>query len=995
MGTPRQLTQVAFAAPLDQSTEDEILDPTVGFPVLENVRQDRRGGISKRLGFDPQTTTRTSGRRLFQHRDSVCVVTGDAIVSTRSESTDTDFSLGRAAQVKVTTAPLGVSITAADPIQYDAQVAGDFLVLLYADGIGRTLYQVITLAERIPVLSGSLGSHDVFRLGVIGTTITAIYASFAGSTIGFISLDCSTITTVQAGWDAGGVLAAEKSAATGAVQVHSMSNRIAVAYPNNDAGASRLTVRTLTSAGPLETRVVNTASVTPDTVGLEGSIADTLWVAWNQTNTLKVIGLDADALATTLATTATVASAGSYYERQPPHILTTGTGAAQVLAVTGDHYIRYGTWTTVAGIVTPGTDNANAGAYPASKMFLRRARAYGLFATIEESNYTRNAVFADATEAGRLYPNGYAYPRLTWLDPSANVLDVGDDQYGYVVAVQTAASVYSYALVTHIFSDNTLWRPAFHNGSTFLAGGVLSHFTGDRVQEAAFLHPPMYLSASDDSGGTGPTGDVSYVAVFECTDGAGNYSVSGVSDPLAYTGTGVQVFVQCDPLLLSAKGKAAVAFYRTVTNGTLYYRITVEPLDAFDDGPVIEVDVLDDAALISQPLLYGTGLLPGVNGAPLQHDAPPFSQDVVSYNGMLVLASGSDLWWSGQAIGGEGTWFSTESFFLTVDGPGDIIALAVQDGTLYVLKERAIYAVAGEPPSDNGSSGGLGQPRKLAGDVGCVNAASIVVTSLGIFFRSTRGIELLSGGRATWIGEKVQNTLAAYPDLTSAVVDERNNLVRFSLSNGYDNTGNVTQWNSEAGTDLGGRDLVFDLTLNEWQSEDDKSTSGGPHLASQDACVLEIDGVRRYAWLSSGGTVYVETDEWRDDGEWIYMGADTGWFKLAGIQGRQQFNRLLTLFRKHTACDLSVSVGYEYRSSYSTTNAKTEAQLAAIEALSVPLQLRTDPDDNSEGQAIRVRIADASPTTGSVGTGRGATWLALTFDITPREGPAEVPEEAA
>ena len=61
----------------------------------------------------------------------------------------------------------------------------------------------------------------------------------------------------------------------------------------------------------------------------------------------------------------------------------------------------------------------------------------------------------------------------------------------------------------------------------------------------------------------------------------------------------------------------------------------------------------------------------------------------------------------------------------------------------------------------------------------------------------------------------------------------------------------------------------------------------------------------------------------------------------------------------------------------------------------MPLQLRVDPNDDAEGQAIRVRITDATPTTGSVGTGRGATWLAMTFDITPREGPAEVPEEAA
>ena len=363
------------------------------------------------------------------------------------------------------------------------------------------------------------------------------------------------------------------------------------------------------------------------------------------------------------------------------------------------------------------------------------------------------------------------------------------------------------------------------------------------------------------------------------------------------------------------------------------------------------------------------------------------------FAGMLVVASGSDLWWSGQTIGGEGTWFSAEQFFTTVDGPGNITALAVQDGTLYVFKERAIYAVSGEPPSDNGSSGGLGQPRRLAVDVGCIRCSSLVVTSWGIFFQSHRGIELFSGGRATWIGEKVLRTLDAYPIVTSAVIDAPNNLVRFTLAHSYELDGGVTGPNGDDPGDGsgGGRDLIYDLTLNDWQCVDVRSM----YSAAQDAAMITVGGESKYAWLASGGPVHVEGSTFLDDGDWITMAAETGWWKLSGIQGRQQFNRLLSMFRKWTPCDLSVEVGYEYRDEYATIAERANATLDTILALDVPLQLRVDPNDDAEGQAIRVRITDATPTTGSVGTGRGATWLAMTFDITPREGPAEVPEEAA
>ena len=107
-----------------------------------------------------------------------------------------------------------------------------------------------------------------------------------------------------------------------------------------------------------------------------------------------------------------------------------------------------------------------------------------------------------------------------------------DGRTGYVVTVLRTASTRAYAVAAVDFSDINRWRPASHNnGCTFLSGGLLSYLSTDRVQEASFLQTPENLTATDTGSLTGPTGDVSYVAVFEDADGASNVTISGVCAP--------------------------------------------------------------------------------------------------------------------------------------------------------------------------------------------------------------------------------------------------------------------------------------------------------------------------------------------------------------------------------------------------------------------------------------------------------------------------------
>ena len=1027
MALPHALTQISFAGMLDESMSDEILDPTASFPVIENARQDRRGGLSKRLGYTRLSSTRvddssrSDGRRCFAHNGAPCVVSGRGAVDVYSESlASTIASSGQASSCSVEMIYLGASVPVGTAPKHDSVICNGFLVVAYGGrrDAGSSHFEgpdfIVQSASdpSIPILSGSIDTltDPVFHIAKIGTKVIALFSARLDSDLYMSTLDCTSSTTVLAGWSAPVLFDANRRSTSRSLAVSTLSDRCVAAYANNKGGTSRLTVTTFDASGVIATVDINTSSVTPTQCGVDATY-DAVWAMWDESADVRAVVLTSALVSVTGVTT--IGTSGLIFSREPSILSTSATNVTAFWCPTSTagsgvgRLVAVGLQQSGATINILGTTDG-LGVNLASKPATIDTRIQALVTPSDNDSGTSYSVMLGDLTA-RSYTDASAdITPLAMLQPSLMATDIScppvtlpDGRIVYVVTVLRTAISRTYALAVIDSTDITRWRPAGHNGVTFLSGGLLSYLSTNRVQEASFLQVPENVRLDDSGIGSGPTGDVTYVAQLECVDGAGNLSLSGVSLPVTITAAGTAIAVTCDPFRITSRGSAnaQIAFYRTLASGKVYYFVDRCLAFQSNTGQVGILDIYDDTALQSRAALNGTGVLPGTGGAPLQREAPPYCADVVSYNGMLVVASGSDLWWSGQTIGGEGTWFSAEQFFTTVDGPGNITALAVQDGTLYVFKETGIWAVGGEAPSDNGASGGLGTPRRIALDVGCVNPLSVVTTSLGTFFLSHRGIELLTrGGSPVWIGEKVQTTLAAYPNVTSAVLDARNNLVRFTLALNVLSTGLVQGYSidleppyAESG---GGRDLVFDLTLNDWQSVDDK-TGTTAHEASQDACIVTNSLASRYAWLGADGVLHVESDSYLDEGTtWITMAAETGWFKAAGIQGKQQINRLLAMMRMRTGADISVSIGYDYSTSYATA---TQWSRATIDTLlgSWPItQLRHDPSDNAEGTAVRVRIADATPSSGSVDSGQGLTWLALTLDISPKDGPADVPEGA-
>ncbi len=1007
MATPPQLTHIAFANGIDESIEPEVLDPSAAFAVMQNGRQDRRGGYAKRLGFGWfernrfDGTVRTTGARLFAHVNQSCVADG-----TQCDVYDEDKALwkktGRLPECGVRTRmtpSIGSNLL-------DSVLCNGYVVIathVPDNGSERLFAHVETVdgvVVRAPERVGSgVLSGSAFN-GVLGTYGNIVIAVFGPDNVADLVgwyLDCSTATSLATGWQTlGNVVTDKTTTGTGAYlfSSQSLSASVAIAYVNGSGGASQVTVKLLTSAGVGTTQTVNTSSVKPNSVGLGGSTADRLYVAWNESTDIKMIGLNPTTLATS-STTAVIMSSVASANVACPYITPTGTGVGWVAVKSSASTEMIG-WTAAAAMAPSGTQN-DPFAFFQARPFVRSSRLYGLFAS-EPTNGQGHAILGDWTDTNAspgatptiIRPIATAYPgqiRMSLGQQYSQPLSFGNDVYGYAVLVQRAASeTRSVALVLYDFADAGRWDSASEEATTFLSGGILSALAGTTLSEAAFLHAPPAPSLTQSS--TGLTGTFSYVSVYETIDGAGNLVTSAVSVPASISVTNKSILVATPPLTLTSRitestdYRVRISHWRTEDGGAApYYFLGSRSIDTTGTNTNF-TDAVADATLVTRRKLYGTGNLPGENGSGLNKDAPPYATDVVTFNGMVVVLSGPVLWWSAQQVDGEARWWNNE-FQSQVPGNGDGVALTVQDGTLYVFKADRIYSYGGDPPNDNGSFGGLGLPRLLSSDVGCVNKRSICTCGLGVFFQSARGIELLErSGAVSWVGEKVQETLAAYPTVTSAVLDSRNSLVRIALTDGF-----------------AGRTLVYDLTLRTWVSVDLINGSFDEE-ASADASMVYVDGAWRYGWLGDDGYLWYERDEgdsdaYLDGDIWIDREAETGSFKVSGIQGKQFLNRLLVLERYATDHNLEVSLAYNYETSFRAARTWTRAEINGLLSDGWPItQLRHDAHDDAECQSVRVRLVETAPTGGTVGSGKGGTWLALTLDLTPKPGTFDVPEGA-
>lgn len=172
-----------------------------------------------------------------------------------------------------------------------------------------------------------------------------------------------------------------------------------------------------------------------------------------------------------------------------------------------------------------------------------------------------------------------------------------------------------------------------------------------------------------------------------------------------------------------------------------------------------EIDGFPYQSLRDQPTIYTSG---GVLG----NDAPPAADVLCSAMGRIWAAGLPDrsrIQASKILVPELGVeWSNDDSFFLTF--PEEVVGLASVDETLMVFTTRGIYLVGGGGPDSRGF-GSFSSSQRMPGSCGCVSARSIVVSDMGVFYQTARGIEI--AGRAfsgvSWIGQGVRDQVDRLP----------------------------------------------------------------------------------------------------------------------------------------------------------------------------------------------------------------------------------------
>ena len=332
------------------------------------------------------------------------------------------------------------------------------------------------------------------------------------------------------------------------------------------------------------------------------------------------------------------------------------------------------------------------------------------------------------------------------------------------------------------------------------------------ASEVGFVDRPYAISATAKITGPGVLtllATYSWIFVIEWADSFGRRHRSAPSAPVAVTLTGTQNAVDFVLSLAPISqrgalinfGRPRLVSYRTLANQPdVFYR---------EVTPGGGIAVGGSASTYSRTC----GNDASENDATIAQNERLYTDGGVRENAMApacrYLCKSEDRVWCGglwdpriiQAskiiVPGEPLQF-TDDFSFQVVIPDEVTGLAYLDGNVIAFCQNAIYLVSGDGPNDQGA-GSFTPPRSISRDLGCIDYRSIVETSLGVFFQSTRGIYLIPRGLGNpmFIGMPVQYIMSSQGSGFSRVLaaatsqDPLNRLVRFLVENPTNSTTRV------------------------------------------------------------------------------------------------------------------------------------------------------------------------------------------------------------
>jgi len=434
------------------------------------------------------------------------------------------------------------------------------------------------------------------------------------------------------------------------------------------------------------------------------------------------------------------------------------------------------------------------------------------------------------------------------------------------------------------FSSENPSQTTYIADELHLANGIIHMYDGSQVVEHGFyLYPENITSTSASIGGSLSDGTYEYIAVYNWTDNKGQQHLSAPSIANNITlsgGTNTQlVSVVVPTLRLTEKSNVIIDLYRTENAGTIFYKVTSIASPNYNNKAADSITVTDgitDASLISREVLYTTG---GV----LDNIIAPQASTIDSFKNRIFLAgleNPNRVQYSKIRTEGKPIEFNDTLYKDVIPYGGSITSLKAMDDKLVIFKERSVFYMSGDGPNNLGQQDSFSEVEMISSDVGCKNKNSVVLTPLGLFFQSAKGIYLLN--RSLQI------------EYRGVLVEKYNNLVITSAKTVE--TKNIIIFTTEEGTSL-----VYNYFLNQWSTY--------TNMPTLDAEIVD----NTYYYLRTNGEIFKESTNFSDNGTNIPIKVETGWLSFSGVQGFQRVYRMLVLGEFKSTHKLKISVSYDFK----------------------------------------------------------------------------------
>jgi hypothetical protein len=1022
-----QLQQFPFRYGLAEGQDPHHVPPGT-LTMAENAVWKQAGRVEKRFGTSVLVATIIGGgsiaaaKRLFTRGTELCLVNGTNLYAYSSTlaswrnvdqvpdvgltwSTLVDTGKGvSASDIAISAAGMQVTAWVTGDAYLGSQTTGDLFVTVTDRATGSVCVPV----TQIGVTASPSYGVRVLTIGTNAFVITRVAADISITSINLSTMVVNAQTVVR------------NDARTRGFDACVVGSTLVLAYENT---ANALKLYSYTYVATTTYTQAATGGITGEagnsffSIAIDGASGGSIFVAYTVATTgqTRVAQANDSTLAQTVAPVSTIGSAAN------------NVGVVRVSSTTcivvGSRAVSPGgrveSVEVIAGVVTATSQRGTSGTTMVSRPFAMGGKYYAVLLDYPVASLTGGSAFPGTNTClveletstigslGNYVPHRYV--------GRIDVLIGGQSTVGMVAGIAAVSAtetvVCSPFLATvppaavnwrcglRLVSVTTgtsrpadLWRSCSGGQEAYVAGAVLSAYDGQSCFDYGFARSPHLYNVSTFAGGSMAAGDYLWGGHGEYRSASGmlyRSPVSVTTVPLTVPGGGTATvnvnFVNCvvqSKLDVANGGLASsalpirIAVHRSTVGGSTLQRETNEPLyNVLTQDPLLQTtsfaDTFADAdiggsiALASQPAIYTTG---GI----LDDHAPVGSVTMFRHADRLwVLAGDQRTWWYSKA-------FQDDLGVAPGFHPNFRIAFESQQVAGATMDDKAIFFgldgvryLLGLGPTAAGLNSDFGPPVAIQSDVGCNNARSVVGTPDGIMFGSDRGIYLLTRGfELVWIGRPVKDKLASFPTITSAVLVPKQNQVRFTCTTTLGTTG-IT--------------LVYDYVEKQWSTF--THTIGGVYGgAIADACMWN----GAYTFVSTAGSVHVEsTSSYLDAGaSYVPMTLETSWIAAAGPLAFHSVRSFQLHGTSYTDHDLTITVGFDSNTTYQQT--ATWLGTSAVTAVG-------DEDANviintrRKCNTIRFKVVDSTPTTGTVGTGRGPSWDSMGLEVGVKRGFGNAP----